>query len=213
MGCPFHPVKLIIPLVGSPFTGYVFNRCRGRTRTCDRAPLLESHSLPTELHGTIYIERPHRKLLEATPARNPAALLGLHQSFVSSVKYPHSCGSFGFHSLPPLPRPYATTYPLCRVTYLVGRSGFGNYLVAFGCTYGLNTVFSTPSACRSLSLPFRFDTRTGLRPGCCTSSVISTNDVAYLPGLHAARPSAFVEGGGIEPPAHLSSFRESPPLW
>ena len=34
--------------------------------------------LPTELHGTIYIERPHRKLLEATPARNPAALLGLH---------------------------------------------------------------------------------------------------------------------------------------
>ena len=160
--------------------------------------------LPTELHGTMYIERPHCKLLEATPARNPAALLGLHQSFVSSVKYPHSCGSFGFHSLPPLPRPYTTTYPLCRVTYLVGRSGFGNYLVAFGCTYGLNTVFSTPSACRSLSLPFRFDTRTGLRPGCCTSSVISTNDVAYLPGLHAARPSAFVEGDGVGPPAHLS---------
>ena len=122
--------------------------------------------LPTELHGTIYIERPHRKLLEATPARNPAALLGLHKSFVSSVKYPHSCGSFGFHSLPPLPRPYTTTYPLCRVTYLVGRSGFGNYLVAFGCTYGFGTVSSTPSACRSLSLPFRFDTRTGLRPGC-----------------------------------------------
>ena len=38
----------------------------------------------------------------------------------------------------------------------------------------------------------------------CTVSVISTNDVAYLPGLHAARPSAFVEGGGVEPPAHLS---------
>lgn len=53
MGCPFHPVKLIIPLVGSPFTGYVFNRCRGRIRTCDRAPLLESHSLPTELHGNV----------------------------------------------------------------------------------------------------------------------------------------------------------------
>lgn len=52
------------------------------------------------------------KLLEATPARNPAALLGLHQSFVSSVKYPHSCGSFGFHSLPPFPRPYTTTYLL-----------------------------------------------------------------------------------------------------
>jgi hypothetical protein len=43
--------------------------------------------------------------------------------------------------------------------------------------------------------------------------VISTNDAAYLPGLLAARPSAFVEGGGVEPPAHLSIFRESPPLW
>lgn len=31
------------------------------------------------------------------------------------------------------------------------------------------------------------------------------NMSAYLPGLHAARPSAFVEGGGLEPPAHLSS--------
>ena len=159
--------------------------------------------LPTELHGTMYIERPHCKLLEATPARNPSALLGLHQSFVSSVKYPHSCGSFGFHSLPPLPRPYTTTYPLCRVTYLVGRSGFGNYLVAFGCTYWLCTVLSTPSACRSLSLPFRFDTRTGLRPGCCTSSVISTNAFAYLPGLHAARPSAFAEGERFELPCHF----------
>jgi hypothetical protein len=44
-------------------------------------------------------------------------------------------------------------------------------------------------------------------------SVISTNDVAYLPGLHAARPSAFVEGDGLEPPAHPKLFRESPPLW
>ena len=109
MGCPFHPVKLIIPLVGSPFTGYVFAVAGLEPATCfrfSRNPLV-----PTELHGTIYIERPHRKLLEATPARNPAALLGLHQSFVSSVKYPHSCGSFGFHSLPPFPRPYTTTFP------------------------------------------------------------------------------------------------------
>ena len=117
---------------------------------------------------------------------------------------PLSSGSFGFHYLPPFPRPYTTTYPLHLLTYHVGRSGFGTYLVAFGCTYGLGTVSSTPSACRSLSLPFRFDTRTGLRPGCCTSSVISTNDVAYLPGLHTARPSAFVEGGGFEPPTYLA---------
>lgn len=54
-------------------------------------------------------------------------------------------------------------------------------------------------------MPFRFMQRTGLCLGCLHSSVISTNDFAYLPGLHAARPSAFVEGGGVEPPAHLSS--------
>ena len=47
----------------------------------------------------------------------------------------------------------------------------------------------------------RFDSvqRTGLRPGCLHSSVISINAVAYLPGLHAARPSAFVEVVGFEP--------------
>ena len=140
MGCPFHPVKLIIPLVGSPFTGYVFNRRRGRTRTCDlslRALWLMLYQLSYTADHVLYMLNDHYcKLLEATPARNPAALLGLHQSFVSSVKYPHSCGSFGFHSLPPLPRPYTTPYPLGRVTYLVGLAGFGNYLVAFGCTYG-----------------------------------------------------------------------------
>ena len=142
--------------------------------------------LPTELHGTIYIERPHRKLLEATPARNPAALLGLHQSFVSSVKYPHSCGSFGFHSLPPFPRPYTTTFPpycLCVGANSWPMRGSEITLSPPVVLTGLNTVSSTPSACRSLSLPFRFDTRTGLRPGCCTSSVISTNAFAYLPGL------------------------------
>lgn len=47
----------------------------------------------------------------------------------------------------------------------------------------------------------RFDSvqRTGLRPGCLHSSVISINAVAYLPGLPAARPSAFVEVVGFEP--------------
>ena len=179
---------------------------------------LQSALLPTELHGKPYIfirseaHAGHYPCLRYFNIFAHSDIANLAPS-VRSVKYPHSCGSFGFHYLPPFPRPYTTTYPLCRVTYLVGRSGFGNYLVAFGCTYGLNTVFSTPSACRSLSLPFRFDTRTGLRPGCCTSSVISTNDAAYLPGLHAARPSAFVEGGGVGPPAHPKYFGESPLLW
>ena len=49
---------------------------------------------------------------------------------------------------------------------------------------------STPSACRSLSMPFR----SGLSPSPC-----SINH-AYLPGLLSARPSAFVEGEGFEPP-------------
>ena len=35
---------------------------------------------------------------------------------------------------------------------------------------------------------------------------------AYLPGLHAARPSAFVEGSGLEPPAHPKLFGDSPPM-
>lgn len=35
-------------------------------------------ALHPELHGIPYIERSHCKLPEATPARNPAALLGLH---------------------------------------------------------------------------------------------------------------------------------------
>ena len=142
--------------------------------------------LPTELHGTIYILNNHSSQAAGSHASTkPSRTIGLAliNRLLVLFNTPLSSGSFGFHYLPPSPRPYTTTYPLHLLTYLVGRSGFGTYLVAFGCTYGLDTVSSTPSACRSLSLPFRFDTRTGLRPGCCTSSVISTNDVAYLPGL------------------------------
>ena len=36
-------------------------------------------------------------------------------------------------------------------------------------------------------------------------SVISTNDFAYLPGLLAARPSAFAEGEGFEPPKRFAA--------
>ena len=114
-------------------------------------------ALPTELHGTIYIERLHRKLLEATPARNPAALLGLHQSFVSSVKYPHSCGSFGFHSLPLFPRPYTTTFlPYCYVSGPTRGHCRGRNLPRFFWLYLRVSIpsLSTPSALRSLSLPF-----------------------------------------------------------
>ena len=62
-------------------------------------------------------------------------------------------------------------------------------------------------------MPFRLSATYRLAPWLLAPSVISTNDFAYLPGLLAARPSAFVVGGGVEPPAHLSFFGESPPLW
>ena len=97
---------------------------------------LELHDRPC----IIYVERSHCKLLEATPARNPAALLGLHQSFVSSVLISAFLRLIRLSFSPTLPsalRYYLSSY---HVTYLVGLAGFGNYLVAFGCTYGLNTV-------------------------------------------------------------------------
>ena len=48
-------------------------------------------------------------------------------------------------------------------------------------------------------MPFRLSATYRLSPWLLAPSVISTNDFAYLPGLLAARPSAFVEGEGIEP--------------
>ena len=106
----------------------------------------------------------------------------------------HSAFILSHHSLGLTLLPILVSCDLSRRPF-----GIRNLPCRLGCTYGLGTVFSTPSACRSLSMPFRFDTRTGLRPGCCTSSVISTNDFAYLPGLHTARPSAFVGKAGLEP--------------
>ena len=47
----------------------------------------------------------------------------------------------------------------------------------------------------------------------CTVSVISINAFAYLPGLHAARPSAFVERWRSRTACSSKLFRESSPLW
>ena len=106
----------------------------------------------------------------------------------------HSAFIFSHHSLG------LTLLPICpSMTYHVGLADSELTLSPPAVLTDWVPSLSTPSACRSLSMPFRFDTRTGLRPGCCTSSVISTNDFAYLPGLHTARPSAFVEGAGFEP--------------
>ena len=146
--------------------------------------------LPIKLHGIPYIfiwikaHAGHHPCLRYLVIRS-WTIANLSPS-VRSVKYPHSCGSFGFHSLPPFPRPYTTTLPPYSLHF--GANSWplrGSELTLSPPAVLTDWVpsLSTPSACRSLSMPFRFDTRTGLRPGCCISSVISTNDFAYLPGL------------------------------
>ena len=61
------------------------------------------------------------------------------------------------------------------------------------------TSFHSSLIIRSLSMPFRLNATYRLAPWLLAPSVISTNDFAYLPGLHAARPSAFVGKAGLEP--------------
>ena len=111
--------------------------------------------------------------------------------------------AFNSHNFP---RTYTTTYlyvaaPPQPNAPTRDALRFGNYLVSSGCTYGLVTV-SFHSICVEVSFaavsahgfarPFRIT----LHHSCHCVSVYS----AYLPGLLAARPSAFVEGEGFEPP-------------
>ena len=121
--------------------------------------------------------------------------------------------AFNSHNFP---RTYTTTYPYVAAppqpNALTRKAqGFGNYLVSSGCTYGLNTVsfhsicvevsFATVSA-QSFARPLAGLLATHL------AIVFSVNS-AYLPGLHAARPSAFAEGEGFEPPNRLNDCRVS----
>jgi hypothetical protein len=120
--------------------------------------------------------------------------------------------AFNSHNFP---RPYTTTYLfsmlLChsnRHAPTRGALRFGTYLVASSCTHGLVTV-SFHSFCIEVS--FAAVSAQGFaRPlaGLLATHLAIVYSVysAYLPGLHAARPSAFVEGGGLEPPAHPRLF-------
>ena len=161
----------------------------------------------------IYVERPLLQAAGSHASTKPSRTIGLAQSFVSSVKYPHSCGSFGFHSLPPFPRPYTTTYPLYRVTYLVGLAGFGNYLVAFGCTYGLNTVhfhsigLSVSFAAVSIRYTYR------LAPWLLYLLSDLNKCFCLLTGIISIRPSAFVERWRSRTACSSKLFGESSPLW
>ena len=131
----------------------------------------------------IYVERSLLQAAGSHASTKPSRTIGLASIVWSTVKYPHSCGSFGFHSLPPFPRPYTTTYPLCRVTYLVGLR-----IRKLPCRFRLYLrVEYRPFPLRRLVGLFRcrFDQCNvqACALAACTASVISTNDAAYLPGL------------------------------
>ena len=141
----------------------------------------------------------HTSLRHTT--QSPSALLDLQSGFRNLIRF--VCCLLATiqptSHCPHFPRPYTTTYLSCMLCNSNrnpsrGSCRFGNYLAPPVVLTDWLPSLSTPSALRSLSLPFRFR-----QPA---SPVF--NMLAYLPGLHAARPSAFVEGGGLEPPAHLS---------
>ena len=214
-------------------------RCRGGTRTRDLMPVCRTNptsgcALPTELYDTPYIYSliqaagSHTSLRHTT--QSPSALLDLQSGFsiqfvlyVAVARQPYS--AFNSHNLPSdlcyyLPALLFTLKPTR------GYCWFGNYLVSSGCTYGLDTVsfhsirfevyFAAVSAqgFARASPPFggsRCHHRYGLL-ATHLAIVFSVNS-AYLPGLLAARPSAFAEGAGVEPAAHPKLFWDSPPLW
>jgi hypothetical protein len=132
--------------------------------------------------------------------------------YVAVERQPYS--AFNFHNLPSDLRYYLPAL-LFTSKPTRGYCWFGNYLVTSGCTYGLDTVsfhsisfevyFAAVSAqgFARASPPFGV-ARCHHRYGLLATHLAIVYSVysAYLPGLLAARPSAFVEGGGLEPPAH-----------
>ena len=82
---------------------------------------------------------------------------------------------------------------------LVAAAGFGTYLVASGCTYGLGTV-----SFHSFSLSVSFDAvsiRYTYRLAPWLLYLLSDLNKCFclLTGIISIRPSAFVEGAGFEP--------------
>ena len=119
--------------------------------------------------------------------------------------------AFNSHNFP---RTCTTTYLFSMLLYFSnhyaptrGALRFGTYLVASGCTYGLVTV-SFHSFCIEVSFD-AVSAQSFARPlaGLLATHLAIVYSIysAYLPGLHAARPSAFVEGEGFEPPPNPSS--------
>ena len=164
-------------------------------------------ALPTELHGRpyiIYVERSHCKLLEATPARNPAALLGLHNRLLVllNIRIPAAHSAFVISH----PSLGLTLLPILVSCDLSRRS---RRIRNLPCRFRLYLrVEYRPFPLRRLVGLFRcrFDQCNvqACALAACTASVISINAFAYLPGLPLRVPRRLWEGGGVEPPAHRS---------
>lgn len=108
------------------------------------------------------------------------------RSICTFFQNPHSCGSFGFHSLPPFPRPYTTTFP--PYSLHVGAISWplrGSELPLSVWLYLRVEHRLFPLLPLSGLFRCRFDKCNvqACALAACTVSVISTNDVAYLPGL------------------------------
>ena len=177
-------------------------------------------ALPTELHGIPYIFIHHTSSWQphqpTSHDEEPIRIIGLairipYYSFCM-LRLFRNHSAFNSHNFP---RTYTTTYLfsmlLChsnRHAPTRGALRFGTYLVVSGCTYGLVTV-SFHSFCIEVSFD-AVSAQSFARPlaGLLATHLAIVYSVysAYLPGLHAARPSAFVEGGGVEPPAHPKLF-------
>ena len=88
-----------------------------------------------------------------------------------------------------------------------GSYRFGNYLVSSGCTHGLDTV-SFHSICVEVSFA-AVSAQSFARSlaGLLATHLAIVYSVysAYLPGLHAARPSAFAEGERFELPKRFAA--------
>ena len=177
------------------------------------------YALPTELHDTPYIFphtsswQPHQPTATtAEPIRTIGlAIRILYYSF-NMLRCYRNHSAFNSHNLPSDLRYYLPAL-LFTSRPTRGHCWFGNYLVTSGCTYGLGTV-SFHSICIEVSFaavsaqgfaraspPFggsRFHHRYGLLA--THLAIVYSVYSAYLPGLHSARPSAFVEGDGFEPP-------------
>ena len=204
---------------------------RRPTSVCRSKPTSEGSCQLSYTTHRIYI--PSYKQLAATPAYAIRRRAHPHYwtcnqdsvfqfvLYVAVARQPYS--AFNSHNLPSDLRYYLPAL-LFTSKPTRGYCWFGNYLVSSGCTYGLDTVsfhsiffevyFAAVSAqgFARASPPFG-GSRCHHRYGLLATHLAIVYSVysAYLPGLHSARPSAFVEGAGVEPAAHPMLFGESPP--